>query len=69
MLGKPRYNYMDEVVFELENDHGVKVAKRGKVYIIDAYGTFENNTEPSYDVLVEDENVLYKHIGESCIVM
>ena len=34
----------------------------------DAYGTFEQNLEPSYDVLVDEDNCLYKHICQSEII-
>lgn len=60
MLGSPKYTYDDEVKFII---NGKEV--RGKVAIIDAYGTFEQNEEVSYDIFVESENTLYKHIRES----
>ena len=42
----------------------------GHVYIIDAYGTFEQDIEPSYDIMVEDYNgtgrpCLVKHVRQS----
>lgn len=62
MLGKPKYNYDEEVKFKLDNKEYI-----GKVYIIDEYGTFGQSEEPSYDVLVESNNTLYKHIRESML--
>lgn len=71
MLGKPKYKYEDKVGFWLipykETEKKFFV---GKVYIIDAYGTFEQNKEPSYDIMVEDFNetgrpALVKHVRES----
>lgn len=62
MLGKPKYNHDEEVKFKLENKEYI-----GKVYIIDEYGTFEQSEEPSYDVKVESNNTLYKHIRESML--
>ena len=59
--GKPRYNLGDMVNFVWDTD----CIKNGKIYIVDAYGTFEQNLEPSYDILVEEENCIYKHICES----
>ena len=44
------------------------MCKVGKIDIIDPYGTFEQREEPSYDILVEEDNCLYKHICESEIV-
>ena len=32
------------------------------------YFTFEQNEEPSYDILCKEENCLYKHILESEII-
>lgn len=60
ILGKPRYRIGDIVSFTARD--GIK---EGKVLIVDAYGTFDQNDEPSYDILVESENCLYKHVIES----
>lgn len=62
-MKNPDYDYDDVVSFMCGDEK-----KTGKVYIIDRYGTFEQNEEPSYDVLVESENCLYKHIRESWIL-
>lgn len=62
MLGKPKYSRGQTVEFEI-NGRTVK----GKVEIIDAHGTFEQNEEVSYDIYSEEENMLYKHIRESWI--
>ena len=39
----------------------------GVIYIVDAYGTFEQNEEPSYDIeaLYRGEVTLFKHVRES----
>ena len=34
------------------------------IYIIDPYGTFEDNSDVSYDIMSEEKNCLYKHIQE-----
>lgn len=60
---EPDYKLNDVVSFMCNDEK-----KTGKVYIVDRYGTFEQDEEPSYDVLVESENCLYKHIRESWIV-
>ena len=62
MIGKPKYAYQEVVKFVIGDE--IKV---GTVEIIDAYGTFFQSEEPSYDVLVKEENCLYKHIRESNI--
>ena len=62
MIGKPKYVDQEVVKFVIEDE--IKV---GTVDIIDAYGTCFQSEEPSYDVLVKEENCLYKHIRESYI--
>lgn len=68
MRGKPKYDYGDIVEFEIkENDEIITLT--GSIYIVDAYGTFFQNDEPSYDIMVEHshydgEKCLYKHISE-----
>lgn len=62
MLGRPKYDYGDKVSFVSD---GREI--EGVVYIIDAYGNFFNDKDVSYDILVEDENTLYKHITEKLI--
>ena len=70
MLGKPKYTYGDKVKFDI-NYEGKTYLLEGAVNIIDAYGTFEQNEEVSYDIIVEngdfpsDYPCLFKHIRES----
>lgn len=61
MKGHPKYQYGNLVKFELNGE-----IKEGIVHIIDKYGTFEDDSDVSYDILVrnEKENCLYKHINE-----
>lgn len=65
MLGKPKYKRNDQVRFLFEEE-----MKEGYVYIVDAYGTFFQVEEPSYDIVVKEARgeCLYKHILESQIV-
>jgi hypothetical protein len=62
MLGKPKFNLNDVVSFSL---CGKK--KQGIIYIIDKYGTFFDKSDVSYDIFVEEENMLYKHINENFV--
>jgi len=76
MRGKPKFNYGDNVKFKLQNKEYV-----GKVYIIDEYGTWDNPSDVSYDILVKDafkegdehyhpngnNDCLFKHITESLV--
>lgn len=72
MLGKPKYSIGEEVVFHLENRRGVDTSFIGKIYIIDAYGTFEDNTDVSYDILAKDaddgKDILFKHVSEKSVL-
>lgn len=63
MKGNPKYKYGDIVRFNIKNE-----VITGKVYIIDKYGTFEDNSDVSYDILDETNNILYKHIREDKVV-
>lgn len=62
MLGKPKYDYDDAVKFVIDGK-----VKHGCVCIIDKYGTFFDNSDVSYDIMVESENTLYKHIREDAV--
>ena len=62
MKGKPKFKYGDIVEFKIEDKK-----YKGSIYIIDPYGTFEDDSDVSYDILVE--NCLYKHINERLILI
>ena len=59
MRGYPKFDYDDVVCFEIDGNQ-----KIGTICIIDRYGTFFDDSDVSYDILVESENMLYKHIKE-----
>lgn len=61
--GSPRYHREDMVRIKWDDTEKV-----GKITVVDAFGTFEQSEEPSYDILVEEDNCLYKHICESEIL-
>lgn len=63
MKGKPKYNLNNLVKFELDGE-----IKEGRIYIIDKYGTFADPSDVSYDIMVDSENCLYKHINEKYIL-
>ncbi len=63
MLGHPKFNYHDIVEFQIDGEILV-----GVIEIIDAYGTFFQNEEVSYDIYVKKNNTLYKHIIESKVI-
>ena len=60
MLGKPKFKESEKVTFILNGS-----TKVGTVYIIDKFGTFFDDTDVSYDIMVEEDNCLYKHIREN----
>ena len=61
----PRYNRGDKVRFKVGDD----TAYVGVIEIIDAYGTFEQDEEPSYDIFVQgNPGCLYKHIRQSSVL-
>ena len=63
MIGKPKYKGNDKVEFEFaEND-----VHKGVVWTVDKYGTFFDKSDVSYDIFVEEENTLYKHINEKYV--
>ncbi len=64
MLGKPKYKYGDIVRFYFDNGKE-KIEHYGKVEIIDAYGTWGQYKEVSYDIMGMDEITLFKHVIES----
>lgn len=77
MIGKPKYNCKDMVKFKLEDKEYI-----GEVWIVDKYGTWEDPSDVSYDILVEnafkegdkhykpgkDNSCLFKHITENLII-
>ena len=65
MLGKPKYYENDLVEFQWLKDKPNKV---GIVYIVDKWGTLSDDSDVSYDILVKEENMLYKHISERYVV-
>ena len=70
--GRPRFQSGDRVRFSICNSETDELEYLyGEVWIVDSYGTFFNDSEPSYDVYVVNENwpegCLFKHIPESCI--
>ncbi len=73
MIGKPKYKIGQIVSFEVDmrnrsTQEVVTETKEGLIVVVDTYGTFEDNTDVSYDVFVSDENCIYKHVREDFII-
>lgn len=64
MIGKPKFNYKDQVYFYMEDEDNKSKKVYGEIYIIDKYGTFFDDSDVSYDVYASEHDVLYKHIPE-----
>lgn len=64
MIGNPKYKLNDIVTF----DFGEVGIKTGIIFVVDAYGTFFDDSDVSYDIYVQDENRLYKHCKEQYII-
>lgn len=62
-MSKPLHKIDDIVQFNVRNK-----TLSGKIEVVDANGTFGQNDEPSYDIMVQEENTLYKHIRESWLI-
>ena len=57
---------------KFDNDQRVRFTAAGKtlegnIYIIDSYGTWDYDEDVSYDIMVDSENCLYKHIPEKYV--
>ena len=59
MRGIPKYDYGDVVTFDFRG-----YVKTGVICVVDPYGTWEDDSDVSYDVWVELEDCIYKHIRE-----
>jgi len=72
-MNRPKFKQDDLVTFKTTWTDGTEKVITGKVAIVDTYGTFEQNEEPSYDIMAELEpgneksRCLFKHIRESGI--
>lgn len=63
MLGKPKFKEGEVVKFIA----GAKV-KEGEIFIVDKWGSFWDDTDVNYDIMVEKDNMLYKHINEKSVI-
>lgn len=72
-LGHPKYTYGDNVTFMYKQDEDTHELT-GEIWIVDKFGTFEQNVEPSYDIMVGNPDInpneacLWKHIPESYVI-
>ena len=62
MKGNPKFHSDQRVKFTVAGK-----TLEGNIYIIDPYGTWGYDEDVSYDIMVESENCLYKHIPEKYV--
>lgn len=66
-MDKPKYKRGDVVEFIVNGK-----TQKGTIEIVDRYGTFGQNEQPSYDIMVDDwfdsgEKMFCKHVVESLV--
>ena len=72
MFGKPKYVDGDIVKFQVLTDYKTQKIEEliGSIYTVNAWGTFQDNGDVSYDILVkgyfgpDTGDCLFKHIPE-----
>lgn len=62
MKGKPKFKVGDKVRFTWEDKE-----HEGEIVEVDAYGTFFEPHDVSYDIMVGQKVMLYKHIQEKYV--
>lgn len=65
MKGHPKFKYEEKVTFKF-----LDKVKEGTIYIIDEYGTWDDPSDVSYDIMStsdEGKRCLYKHISEKFV--
>lgn len=65
MKGFPKFNIGDKVHFEFTiNDE--KYLEDGEIVVIDKYGTWDDDSDVSYDIKLKDGS-WWKHINEKFV--
>ena len=64
MIGKPKFKLNETVSFTC---NGNGETKTGTVFTVDRFGTFFCKSDVCYDIMIESENCLYKHIEEKYV--
>lgn len=65
MKGFPKYKIGDKVHFKFTVEDK-KYSEDGEVVVVDKYGTFEDDSDVSYDIRLEDGS-WWKHINEKYV--
>ena len=65
MRGFPKFNIGDKVHFEF-NINNEKYSEDGEIVVVDKYGTWDDDSDVSYDIKLEDGS-WWKHINEKFV--
>ena len=65
MIGFPKFNIGDKVHFEF-NVNDEKYSEDGEIVVVDKYGTWDDDSDVSYDIKLEDGS-WWKHINEKFV--
>lgn len=61
MKGKPKYKHGEKVIITFPESDKLNAGEHvGEIYIIDEYGTWNDPSDVSYDILISD----YRHPSE-----
>ena len=64
-------NKLKEVLYGYNDKVSVIIDEKqytGIIEIIDSFGTYFDNSEPHYDIFIEKDNLLIKHVPQSIII-
>ena len=64
-------NKLKEVLYGYNDKVSVIIDEKqytGIIEIIDRFGTYFDNSEPHYDIFIEKDNLLIKHVPQSIII-
>ena len=65
MRGVPKFNIGDKVHFEFTINNE-KYSEDGEIVVVDKYGTWDDDSNVSYDIKLEDGSC-WKHINEKFV--
>lgn len=67
MKGFPKFKICDKVHFEF-TINGEKYSEDGEIVVVDKYGTWDDDSDVSYDIKLEDGS-WWKHINEKYVTL
>ena len=67
MKGFPKFNIGDKVHFEFTINNE-KYSEDGEIVVVDKYGTWDDDSDVSYDIKLEDGS-WWKHINEKFVTI